>query len=267
MDKRKKPRDTQHINNRERIRKFIEEHYEITETAVLCSVLVHQFYLTQTKYRNTSYREFIQHLTTNPEIKKSRRGWAKLQYINVTPTSIASQEYHNHPKTAYENPEKWRSIHFQEEYPTKMVTGREGGEDDKDYNIGQFIASHYMDDNQGKEKLDLREVFQMYQRSKLYKGETIEIFQEEISHSHNLTTTVTNKTNVTHTVTLTPTSTQSKEHHKQCQPAAKEISEGISIAMANIQGLITRRKNKCKFLRDVTRDSGCKHQIIMLKET
>ncbi len=43
-------------------------------------------------------------------------------------------------------------------------------------------------------------------------------------------------------------------------------SNSIHVVLANIQGLITNRKNKCKFLRDVTKTES-KHQVTVLTET
>ena len=42
--------------------------------------------------------------------------------------------------------------------------------------------------------------------------------------------------------------------------------EAIHFGLANIQGLITTRRNKCKFVEEITR-KGSNHQVIILTET
>ena len=54
-------------------------------------------------------------------------------------------------------------------------------------------------------------------------------------------------------------------HEKDFREQQRELN-AINFSLANIQGLITNRRNICKFVKDVTA-SGTKHQVIVLTET
>ena len=67
-------------------------------------------------------------------------------------------------------------------------------------------------------------------------------------------------------VRLRPVSTDSKNYHKEAIDRGIKESRAIQYSLANIQGLITNKRNKCKYVEEVT-NRGNKHKVIVLTET
>ena len=83
---------------------------------------------------------------------------------------------------------------------------------------------------------------------------------------HFKTTKISNKEIVSYLVSMKPITTESQEYHYNEAKKAEKDSKSIQYSLANIQGLITRKRNKCKYVEEVT-DRGMKHKVIALTET
>ena len=108
-------------------------------------------------------------------------------------------------------------------------------------------------------------MYHFFQQSKTFKGETLEQFEEVIRQEYPVTVISSSNKNTSLT-NLKPSTAASNSFHCAAAKKNKEMGNAIHLALANIQGLITNKGNKCNFVRDVTK-SDMRHQIIVLTET
>ena len=167
------------------------------------------------------------------------------------------------------------------------------GKDDRCANISTFISVNYKITEGNMILAD--SLFHSYQQAKQNKGETKDEFSNILRTIHKPKTVtvqckktmfwnlkpVTSHSNTFHrdhpnntekiinddnTITTTNNTTTTTNTNNNNNNNKNNNNNNIDIILANMQGIITKKKNKCKFIRDVTKITN-PSQIIALTET
>ena len=271
--KSKEPIHPQNINNREQLRSFFKENYVIqddlsngTEAST-----VFQHYNSNKAGKQLTYSTFLKIIVSIPEIKSIKRGASKIIHLNILPSKHECHLFHQaslninaeYTESGSEVEANWSSNYFREDRIRSSHQNKRM--DTSNDNLKQFLDLHYAS-GKTENTVDIIDMFSLYQKTRLYQGETIQEFQEKVAANHNIVTIVSG-TEYSYSVPLEATSRTSKTHHLRLEEVDRAEANSINLRLVNIRGLITRRKNKSRFVRDITKDTRSKHQIIAITET
>ena len=242
-DKGRLPR-AQLKSGKEAVSSFVDQHYRLTfEDKERVSLgRMYQLYGGQKGNTKLNYSSFLGAILSNVQLKRRVRNHEAT--VNLKPITMESMEFH-----------QWCPTKSQPVW--KQVT-------QPSQSIQDFISSHFSSNGETVE-IDTGVLYNFYQLFKQYRGETLDEFEAEITGSFKVSKVTSGGQEHT-TVALNPISLSSKAHMERVNKEKETQTNSINFALANIQGLITNKRNKCKSVKEIT-NKGCKNQVIILTET
>ena len=267
------------IQIRNTIRNFINQHYTPTDNIdrETSPTNIYNFLLEETNLQNKcSFEEFCEHTTRCTEISKIRRG--KLLTFKLMPKTRRSYDYNIRvTNRSLYVPDNSIILHkkvadiLQSPTTTKQNQEKKQHNDTrKDNNIKSFYKTHYSDKHTTNQ-IPTIHIYQLYQTNKNYNGETLDEFTNSLMPNFNNTSTIDHKSKETSMTNAQPITATSLKHHDRLDNTNKtenfnQNNIKTDFILANVQGIITQKKNKVQFIRDITTSKN-KNQIIALTET
>ena len=236
------------------LKDFIGSHYKKTDeqASEVKPLQVFKLFSQNSSVKALTYKKFLQLVNRVPCAKLITRGASRVSTLKLKPSSKASINFHR----------------FQYDTPSETPAIARGGYNTSDSqgfeNIKKFVGLHY-NTSIGSLKTQLLTIYHFFQQSKSYNGETLEQFEQLLCQEHPVTM-ISSSQKSTKVTNLEPSSAACKSFHTDTAKKNYEKDNSIHLALANIEGLITNKRNKCSFVRDVTRTDK-RHQIIVLTET
>ena len=216
---------------------FIKNQYEMTEEIEKETdpESIYEYFLFRNSDRYLTYDYFAKLLTRISGVKIMRRGANRATKINFTPATAPCCKFHQDrislDTTYYSGKSPHGEIHSIKSSTPNILDNRVKNITEKSCPL-EILEDQVDENTKNKSPLEIPEN---------HVEENTEASSHPIILENHLDNDYTEQTG--------------------------NNTEKIHIAMANIRGLITKKRNKCKFLWDTTREDNCKHQIIILTES